>query len=274
MSILSAEYVFGGNQVELDRLVGQAEDLKPEAEWLLGTIGVATGWSAVDIGCGPIGIMDLLAERVGRQGRVVGVERESRFAAMARHEIARRGLGNTRVVEGDALDTSLEPGTYDLVHERLVLINMPPPDQQSLLASMVRLARPGGTIAVSSWDRASFLVYPAHASFDALDRAYRDAIRATNGDGTVGRTLPALLRQQGLLDVRVEVHCRAVDIGERRRTHRLGVLESAKARILAGGHLTDAEFVRHKDELATHLADPSTLVIDQLLVQAWGKKPS
>ena len=35
MTIRSADYVFGGERNELDRLLGQAEDLKPESSALL-----------------------------------------------------------------------------------------------------------------------------------------------------------------------------------------------------------------------------------------------
>ena len=49
----------------------------------------------MDVGCGPIGILNLLSQRVGPHGSVVGVEREPRFVEMARAEIAKRGLMNT-----------------------------------------------------------------------------------------------------------------------------------------------------------------------------------
>lgn len=273
MAQQSPLYVFGGNQNELERLLRQAEDLKPESSWLLDQLAIAPGTKVADIGCGPIGVLDLLSDRVGPAGSVVGIEREPRFAAMARAEIARRGLKNVAIVEGDALNAALEPGTFDLVHERLVLINMLPTDQRALLASMVRLVRPGGLIAVESWDRASYLVHPECPSWDVLNDAYREAVRATNGDGTTGRTLPWLLRSSGVTDVRHKVHVRSVDVGDRRRTHRLGILEVAKPRILAAGRLSGAEFDRHFAALAEHLADPDTLLIDQLFVQAWGRRP-
>ena len=273
MAARSADYVFGGERDELERLLGQAEDLKPESSWLLDRIGIGRGWRAADIGCGPIGILDMLSERVGPSGAVVGVEREPRFAAMARAEVGRRGLPNVSVVEGDMLAAGLDEGSFDLVHERLVLINVPESDRRSIVAAMLRLARPGGILAAESWDRASHVCHPEHPAWRILDDAYREAVRATNGDGTSGRTLPWLLRSAGVAEVRTKVHVRAVEVGDRRRTHRLGILEVAKARILAAGRLSEAEFDAHRAALAEHLADPATLLIDQLFVQAWGVKP-
>lgn len=273
MATHSADYVFGGDQNELDRLLGQAEDLKPESSWLFDQLAIAPGARVADIGCGPIGVLDLLSDRVGPAGSVVGIEREPRFAAMARTEIERRGLGNVAIVEGDALSAELEPGTFDLVHERLVVINMPPSDQRALVDSMVRLARPGGLIAVESWDRASYVVHPENEAWDILNDAYREAVRRTNGNGTTGRTLPWLLRSSGVSDIRHKVHVRSVELGDRRRTHRLGILQVAKPRILATGRLSEAEFGRHFTALTEHLANPDTLLIDQLFVQAWGRRP-
>jgi SAM-dependent methyltransferase len=273
MNNQSATYVFGGNQNELDRLLGQAEDLKAESTWLLDQIDIGKGWRAADIGCGPIGVLDLLSERVGPTGTVIGVEREPRFAAMARTEIAKRGLQNVSIVEGDTLSTALEKGTFDLVHERLVLINVPVANQHAIVASMVALARPGGIVAAESWDRASHACHPEHPSWQILNDAYREAIRPTNGDGTSGRTLPWLLRSAGVTGIRTKVHVRAVEIGDSRRTHRLGILDVTKDKMLATGLLSDAEFNNHRNALAEHLADPHTLLIDQLFVQAWGRTP-
>src|SRR5579859_387768 len=140
----SVSYPLGGTQTELQRLLAQAEVYEPESNWLLDQIGIQPGWRAVDVGCGPIGILNLLCQRVGPHGLVVGLEREPRFVEMARAEIAKRGLRNVRVVHADALNTGLEKNAYDLVHERLVLINVAARD--AFLAEMLSLLRPGGTL--------------------------------------------------------------------------------------------------------------------------------
>ena len=69
----SLSYPLGGTDSERDRLVNQALQYEPTANWLLDQIGVQPGWRAVDIGCGPIGILNLLSARVGPRGAVVGL---------------------------------------------------------------------------------------------------------------------------------------------------------------------------------------------------------
>ena len=88
----SAEYVLGGSDAERARLRAQAEEHEASARWLLREVGVAPGWRVLDVGCGPVGILALLSEVVGRDGEVIGLEREDRFVEMARAEVARRGL--------------------------------------------------------------------------------------------------------------------------------------------------------------------------------------
>jgi tRNA A58 N-methylase Trm61 len=109
MPSLSAPYALGeGTLTEQQRLIAQAHSLEPHARWLLDRIAIRSGAKVVDFGCGLIGIMNLLSERVGPNGVVIGIEREPRFAAIARSELDERHLRNVRVIEDDALNTSLE----------------------------------------------------------------------------------------------------------------------------------------------------------------------
>jgi trans-aconitate methyltransferase len=84
MASPTVRYVLGGTQTEQQRLATQAEGLENAARWMLDQINIKPGIKAVDVGCGPIGITNLLSERVGADGLVIGVEREPRFLEMAR----------------------------------------------------------------------------------------------------------------------------------------------------------------------------------------------
>jgi len=164
----SVAYALGGTLTEQQRLIAQAEGLQAHTKWLLDQIGVASGQKTVDAGCGPIGILDLLSARVGRDGVVIGVEREPRFFDMAQAEVDKRHLQNVKLVRADALHTGLERNSYDFVHERLLLINFPPASQHALLTEMIALLKPGGTIAVQEFDSASYVCDPEHPSWNVL----------------------------------------------------------------------------------------------------------
>jgi SAM-dependent methyltransferase len=98
----SNDYILGVNEDERTRLLAQAELHAPEARVLLDRVGVAPGWRTIDVGCGPLGVLDLLAERVGPTGTVVGLDRDERMLAMAAQSLAERELHHVRLVQAPA----------------------------------------------------------------------------------------------------------------------------------------------------------------------------
>ena len=268
----SQAYIFGDTHIEQQRLVAQAESFELPARWLLDQVGVQPGWQAIDIGCGPLGILHLLSERVGSGGAVVGLEKERRFAQMAQNEIVQRSLKNVTVLQADALASSLQKRSFDFAHERLVMVNISAPD--NFLSKMVELVRPGGIVAVEEVDNASWLCQPPHPSWDKLLQTFHAAFRACGGDVFIGRRLPELLRAAGLENIQYKVHVDVATLGGYRRKHLLALLDSLRDKVMTLGLLTDDEFTRHKELLARHLDNPDTIVIDKLLVQAWARKPA
>lgn len=243
------------------------------ARWLLDQIRIRPGWRTIDIGCGPLGILHLLSERVGSKGVVVGLEREPRFAHMARDQVAsRRHLGNVTVLQADVMASGLHNCSFDVGHERLVLVNMSSPE--TLATELVDLVRPGGIVAVEEIDNASWLCQPPHPSWDKLLQTFHAAFRASGGNVFIGRRLPELLRAAGLKDVQYKVHVDVAMRGGYRRTHLLTLIDSLHEQITRLDLLTEGELARHQRALAGHLDDLNTVVIDKLLVQAWGRKPS
>ena len=268
----SAEYVLGGSEAELRRLRAQAAEHEASARRLLAAVGLERGGRVLDVGCGPVGILPVLSESVGSDGEVVGLEREPRFVRMARAEIARLGLTNVTIVEGDALASGLAAGSFDLVHERLVLVNVP--ERAELVAGMAALATPGGIIALQDIDNVSWACEPAHPSWTALLTAFHDVFRAGGGDPFVGRRLPGLLRQAGVLDIRAQAIADLPAAGQYRRTHLLSLIESMREKVIASGAMDEAELEAHRAALIDHLADPNTVLIDKLLIQSWGRTPA
>ena len=268
----STSYVFGGTHIEQQRLLDQAREFQQQAHWLLDRIGIQPGWRVIDVGCGPLGILDSLSQRVGSRGEVVGLEYVPRFAEVASAEIVRLGLTNVRVIQADALTSGLGRNSFDFAHERLVMINRPNP--QAILSEMVALVRGAGIVAVEEVDDASWLCYPSHPSWDILVEIYHTAFDRHGGNVFFGRRLPEMLRSVGLEDVQCKVHVDIVQPHGSRRKHLLSLLDSLHDKVISLGLLAENELAMHKTALELHLDDPNTLVIDKLLVQSWGRKPS
>lgn len=138
----TSEYVLGADDTERMRLLQQGETYRTEASLLLDRLGVEPGWDVLDVGCGPLGILDLLSERVGPTGTVTGLDQEPRMLEMAAQSLAERGLKDVRLLVADAAATGLPDGSFDFVHERLVLLNVV--QTEKIVAELVRLTRLGG----------------------------------------------------------------------------------------------------------------------------------
>jgi SAM-dependent methyltransferase len=265
------QYFLGYRRAEQERLQRQAEQLAHEASWLLDQIGLPSGARALEIGCGPRGCLDLLAARVGPTGSVVGIERSEDAVALAREFVAEGGLRNVEVLQGDARSAGLAKASFDLVTARLVLVNVPSPEQ--IVSEAVALARPGGTVAFHEVDWAAVVCDPPDQAWTTLVELF---VNYTNGNGIdlfIGRRLPRMLRDAGLVDVRVNPIIHVHPPGDARRTLLLDFAENLRERILAENLITEKDFAALQEGMRRHIENPDTLVFIGPYVQAWGRKP-
>ena len=264
------QYVLGYRQAEQERLQQQARQLAHESSWLFDQIGVARGARVVEIGCGPHGCLELLAERVGPSGRVVGVERSEDAVALARKLVSERGLANVEVLEGDARSTGLPRASFDLATARLVLVNVPQPQQ--IVAEAAALVRAGGWVAFHEADYVSHVCDPPLDAWTRLVELLESYCEKNGIDPFIGRKLPRLLRDAGLVEVRVNPIVHIYPPGHGRRSILLDFAENLSERILAQKLVGEPELTDMKAALGRHLASPDTLVVSHLFFQAWGRK--
>ena len=82
---------------------------------LLEALGVQAGTTVVDFGCGNGYHALPLAELVGPEGRVLGVDIQPEMLQMLRFRAREAGIENVESVQATALDTGLVPASADLV---------------------------------------------------------------------------------------------------------------------------------------------------------------
>jgi ubiquinone/menaquinone biosynthesis C-methylase UbiE len=266
-----SRYWLGDGPPEIGHLLAQAEFLGPDAADLLDRIGVTPGASVIDIGCGVLGILPQLRSRVGGHGRVVGLDVEPRLLAVAGQLSARHSL-DVQTVRADAASTGLPSGSFDLVHERMLLLNVTSP--RNIVAEMARLTRPGGTIALQEPDSAAWAIDPPHPAWDLLLAEVTDVYPRTGRDFRTGRRAARLLREAGLHDVQARVLARLTKPDEYFHTFLLTLTVLMREEILAGGRLTPGQLDSCTAELREHLSQPGTLTCLPTIWQAWGRKPA
>jgi hypothetical protein len=139
---------------------------------------------------------------------------------------------------------------------------------------MVRLARPGGWVAVLEPDGGGSVCYPAHPAWNRLTEIFFSAQEVDAADTLIGRRLPELFRHAGLADIGVEAKADIYPAGHSRRTIRADLVRSMRAKILTAGIAGEGELDEVDRAVREHLSDPDTLMLPNLLFLAWGRKPA
>jgi ubiquinone/menaquinone biosynthesis C-methylase UbiE len=111
--------------------------------------GLRRGMRVADLGCGVGMVTALLADLVGPEGQVVGIDLSAAQLAQAREQFNGSGA-NVRFVQASATATGLPPMSFDLVYCRFLLIHLPEP--QRALAEMHALLKPGGILVCEDGD--------------------------------------------------------------------------------------------------------------------------
>ncbi len=264
------QYVLGYQKAEQERLQRQAQQLADDSRWLFDEVGVARGARVVEIGCGPQGCLELLSECVGPSGSVVGVERSAEAVALARKLLSERGIRNVEILERDARATWLPRASFDFVTGRLVLVNVPQPEQ--IVTEAVALVRPGGWVAFHEADNVTNVCDPPLDAWTALVELLETYCEKNSIDFFIGRRVPRLLRDAGLIEVRVKPIIYVYPPGHGRRNILLAFAENLSERILAQKLVGEGELADIKAAVERHLANPDTLVVSGLFFQAWGRK--
>jgi SAM-dependent methyltransferase len=225
----------------------------------------------IDLGCGPAGVLALLAERVGRSGRVVGVDNDPNHVELAREFARKRRLTQVEIVEADARRTGLPSASFDLVHARTLLINLH--DPVAAVAEMARLVRPGGHVLLQEPEAKVRICYPPLPAYARMGDLLEAATVSSGIDPLVGPRLPTLLREAGLDDIGVEARADIYPPGYARRAILPDLVRAMRPTLLQRGLATDEELEDLDRDVRAHFDNPDVLVMPSLFFLAWGRKP-
>ncbi len=204
---------------------------RPEQARLLEPAGIAAGQRVLDLGCGPGFLSLALAEMVGRNGAVHGVDINLRFVADARARAVQRDLSHVHFHHLDSAALPLGDAAVDRVIAKNVLEYVP--DLPEPLSEAVWVLAPGGKLHAIDSDWGFVIVEPWGK--DTVDRFFAAAAPAFR-EPHIGRKLPAAFHAVGLRDIDV----RFVPIVDRSGAL-LSVLRNMRSYIRTFATMPDAE---------------------------------
>jgi SAM-dependent methyltransferase len=231
-------------------------------------LGIAPGWTCLEIGAGGGSIANWLSEHVGDGGKVVVTDINPRFV----DSLATRRR-NVEVMRRDIVRDALPETTFDLIHARHVLLHLP--DAAAVLPKLKNALKPGGWLVIEDFDpvidRTALIGDRAKAQ--ALQRVGDAIFRliAKHGGASTawGRHLPARFRELGLRDINVEAsyHC-ATPGSAFAELHKIAFART-RAEGVAAGFASAEDY----DIAIALMDDPATLYYSNPVYTACGRRP-
>ena len=148
------------------------------------------GETVLDVGCGTGLSFELLEDRIGRQGRIIGIEQSADMLEQARIRIARNHFDNVTLIASPVEDARIEvladAAIFHFTHD---ILRTP-----AAVANVIRSLKPGARVVASGLKWARPLASPANlmvlqaalvsvTSFDGLVTPWSNLARWARIDG-------------------------------------------------------------------------------------------
>lgn len=190
--------------VTSDYLKKVAEKMRAFKQLSYDHMAIASGDTVLDIGCGPGVDTVPLAELVGNNGKVIGVDADGNMLSEAQQAAEEAGcLDWIEHHHSPAQELPLENNSVASSRAERLLQVLPPENEHAIVREMIRVTRPGGRVVLVDTDWPSVSV---DFSDTRLERRLMEFFTLfMRPNGLAGRHLPALCREHGLSDIRIDV---------------------------------------------------------------------
>ena len=182
---------------DYQRLLEQAAMWRRASEHVLDRVDLQPGMSCLDVGTGAGAVMRLMAERVGPEGQVTGIDLDGALGRKALAELRATGGAKFDLISADVGTLEDVPGApFDLTYSRMFLMHMP--DPVAVLEQMLHWTKPGGVVAAQELDFGSLVVEPRCPPMTEFNRLFEGVFRGHGRNLRAGRQLPAQFEAAGL----------------------------------------------------------------------------
>jgi arsenite methyltransferase len=235
---------------------------RDEYEEALRFIGIESGWTVLDAGCGSGGYVPLLCELVGSAGQVAALDLAPENVTQV-ERLVQDGhcAAPVDIRVGSVLDLPFANATFDCVWCANVAQYLTEAEFIRVMGEFRRVTKPGGLVAVKDSDGTLLQLLPLDPAIWARHVALRRAKAAETGvlGAWCGSSLARFFRQSGLTDIVRKgwlVERWAPVPAYARQFHTMGLRYHAKLAAENGLSPSDCE------ALAAAAADPDCLFDD------------
>jgi ubiquinone/menaquinone biosynthesis C-methylase UbiE len=152
--------------------------------------------SVCDFGCGLGNLVAALADRFPRAA-ITGIEISDQQLESARLKNLSRP--NVNLIKADVLDNGLPDGRFDLTYCRYLLEHVT--DPTAAVREMLRVTKPGGTVACQENDLHNVLYWPPIEGHDRLMGRFCELQMGLSGDPFIGRKLFEIFKNAEARDI-------------------------------------------------------------------------
>ena len=268
----TTSYVLGSGDREIERLDRQAASIESATRLLLRASGIARGMRVLDLGTGLGHVAMLVADMVGPEGRVVGIDNSAKLLDVAR--VRATGRAQLQFVEGDVRSwRDNEP--FDAIVGRLILFHLA--DPVDVLRHHAAALRPDGLLIALDFDVGASRSEPPVALADEVLGWVKAAFHHAGADPTIGVKLTLLMAQAGLVGVQgfgVQGYMGPDDAAAPALLS--GVARGVAPQIVAAGLATPEQIDIDTLEarLAAALHSRGSVILSPTLSGAWGRRRS
>ena len=234
--------------------------LDPDTIRTLERRGIQPSWRCLELGAGAGSIAHWLASRCP-DGQVVATDLGTTF-------LAARSAPNLRVLRHDVVAEDFPLGSFDLIHARWLLVNLP--EREEVLAKVVTWLVPGGWLVTEDLD-----LFPVDSSPHPTLRRFIDAFEQLLADSHgadfrwARRRLPAALAEVGLVELGMSVSIKHVGDGSPDDAAYRMSMAQLRSGLVGRGLLSEAEYTAG----IAPLDDPAVLDAPLANIAAWGQRP-
>jgi SAM-dependent methyltransferase len=191
------DYLFGQSAEETERLRLQARMFAPSTKRFLEDAGIARGMKVLDVGTGAGDVALLVADLVGHEGTVRGVDFNAELVETATARTAAARLENVSFVVGDAASIELDRD-LDAVVGRCVLFFTAEP--AALVRRLAGHVRDGGIVAFQEPANATLapMSLPHSQLLERMWEWILETYRRAGMDLYMGLRLHSIFAQAGL----------------------------------------------------------------------------